>query len=197
MADEVRRDFVWRHDVKWVESEVASNGGTGTSGQSQQQDKRTKSRVPLHVEEGELGVIECPKCGAEIGIGPTSQRAICAACEGQFDIIRIPVGSDQSDAIRSETSITKNIAPILKDVGDLYRNAKAYAHLEMLYELIGQPFDSTRMDRLLIHAGVWIPNLDELDSWLPYLAFGIQDFPEFKEEIRRAIKDERAHNKEG
>jgi hypothetical protein len=197
MADEVRQDFVWRHGVKWLDTEPLPLSGTETPDQSSQHDTRTEGRIPLRLEEGDWGALECPKCKAAICIGPTSQRAICVGCKGQFDIVRISVGSDQSDAIRKGTSITRNIPPLLKDVRDLYRNAKAYAHLEMLYDLIGQPFDSTLMDRLLIHAGIWIPNLDEPDSWLPYLAFGIEDFQEFKEKARRAIEDERAHNKEG
>ena len=143
-----------------------------------------------------MTTIECPKCRSPMGIGPTSQKVICVGCEGQFDIVRIPVGSEQSDAICKGTSVTKNIPPIIQDVKELYHYAKGYAHLEMIYDLIGQPFDSTLMDKLLMHTGLWLPKLDEPDSWLPYLALGIEDSKEFKEKIRR-LADERAHNKEG
>jgi hypothetical protein len=198
MAEETRQGFVWRHGVKWLDSESLCNETrTGSyPSQSYQRNTKTGSRVLLRIEEGDYGAMECPKCQAAIGIGPTSQKAICAACDGQFDIVRIPTGSEQSDPIRKETSITKNIPPIIKDVRELYRNAKGYAHLEIIYNLIGQPFDSTVMDKLLVRTGFRIPNLDEPDSWLPYLALGIKDTTELKEKIRRAM-NERAHNKEG
>jgi hypothetical protein len=199
MAEEVRQDFAWRHGVKWLESEPSYNNAPETDSypnQSSQHNKKTQRESLFRVEEGDCGAIECPKCQAPIGIGPTSQKAICVRCEGQFDIVRIPVGSEQSDTICRGTSVTKNISPIIKDVSELYRYAKGYAHLEMIYELIGQPVDSRRMDELLIHTGLPLPNLDEPDSWLPYLALGIEDSKEFKEKIRR-LANARAHNKKG
>jgi hypothetical protein len=199
MAEEVRQGFVWRHGVKWLESELSCNNEVGTKSypnQSSQHNKKTESEFLLRVEEGDYGAIECPKCGTPMGIGSTSQKAICVGCEGQFDIVRIPVGSEQSNTVCKEISVTKNISPIIKDVKELYHYAKGYAHLEMIYDFIGQPFDSTLMDKLLIHTGLWLPKLDEPDSWFPYLALGIEDSKEFKEKIRR-LADERAHNKEG
>jgi len=199
LAEEVRRGFVWRHGVKWLEPELSCDNEAGTKSypnQSSQRNKKTASEFLLQVEEGDYGAIECPKCQTPMGIGPTSKKVMCVGCESQFDIVRIPVESEQSDAVCKGTSVTKNISPIIKDVKELYHYAKGYAHLEMIYDLIGQPFDSTLMDKLLIQIGLWVPKLDEPDSWLPYLALGIEDFKEFKEKIRGQA-DERAHNKEG
>lgn len=199
MAEEVRQGFVWRHGVKWLESEPSGDDEAKTTScpdQSSQRNRKTESEFVLRVEEGEYGAMECPKCQKPIGIGPTTQKALCLGCEGQFDILRISVGSEQADAGCKGASVTKNISPVIRDVIELYRYAKGYAHLEMIYELMGEPFDSTRMDEMLIHTGFRLPILDEPDSWLPYLAWGIEDFKEFKEEIRRAV-NERAHNKEG
>jgi len=199
MAEEVRQDFIWRHGVKWLESEPSYNNKPGTEsylGQSSRRNRKTQTEFLFRVEEGDFGTIECPQCQAPIGIGPDSQKAICIGCKSQFDIVRIPVGSEQSDAICKGTSVTKNISPIIRDVSELYHYAKGYAHLEMIYELIGQPFDSTRMDKLLTHTGLQLPELDEPDSWLPYLALGIEDSKDFKEKIRR-LANARAHNKKG
>jgi hypothetical protein len=197
MSDEVRQDFVWRHGVKWLnwKSFNETRSGAGLD-QSYQYDRKTESRFSLRIEDGDHGAIECPNCQTAIGIGPTSRRVICAVCQGQFDIIRIPAGSEQSDVMRKETSVTKNIPPIIRDVGGLYRSAKGYAHLEIIYDLIGQPFDSALMDKLLVGMSFQTPSLEELGSWLPYLAMGVKDSRELKEKIRRAI-DEGAHNKEG
>jgi hypothetical protein len=198
MAEEVRQDFVWRHGVKWLDWKSLRNEARSEADldQSYQCDRKTESILPLRIEDGDHGAIECPKCQAAIGIGPTSQKAICAVCQGQFDIVRIPAGSEQSDVMRKETSITRNAPPIIKDVGGLYRSAKDYAHLEIIYQLIGQPFDSAVMDKLLVRMSFQTPNLDEMHSWLPYLAMGVKDTRELKEKIRRAI-DEGAHNQEG
>ena len=193
MVEEVRQDFVWRHGVKWLESEPSCNNEPGTESYPSQSSQR---EFQLQVEEGASGAIECPKCQSAIGIGPDSRRAICVGCGTEFEIVRIPVESEQSEAVCKGTSVTKNISPIIGNVRELYRHAKGYAHLEIIYDLIGQPFDSTVMDKLLVRTGFQIPNLDEPDSWLPYLALGIKDSKELKEKIRRAI-NERAHNEEG
>jgi hypothetical protein len=197
MAEEVRQDFVWRHGVKWLEPELSCSNEAGTRSypdQSSQRNRKTESESLFRVEEGDYGAIECPKCHTPIGIGPTSQKAICVGCKSQFDIVRIPVGSEESDGVWKGTSVTKNIPPIIRDIKELCHYAKGYAHLEMVYDLIGQPFDSTLMDKLLIHTGLSLPELDEPESWLPYLALGIEDSEEFKEKIRR-LADERTHNK--
>lgn len=198
MAEEVRQDFIWRHGVKWLVSGLSANDEattTSSPSQSSQYGGETQSESVLPVEEGEYGAIECPKCLAPIGIGPTTQKAICVGCNARFDMVRISAGSEQPDGGRRGTSVTKNISPAIGDVRELYRYAKGYAHLEMLYELIGEPFNSTRMDEMLMHTGFRLPKLDEPDSWLPYLASGIEDFKKFKEEIR-ALDKARAHNKE-
>ncbi|MFP3880585.1 MAG: hypothetical protein ACLFVA_06495 [Dehalococcoidia bacterium] len=189
MADEVRQSFVWRHGVKWLESEPSCNNEVGIRSypdQSSQRNTKTGREFLLRLEEADCGVIECPKCQTPIGIGPTSQKAICVGCEGQFDIVRIPVRSEQSDAVCRETSVTKNISPIIKDVKELYHYAAGYAHLELIYDLIGQPFDSTYMDMLVMRLGEVIPDPDEEASLLPYLALAIEDFKQFKDKIREA-----------
>jgi hypothetical protein len=199
MAEEVRQDFVWRHGVKWLESEPLYNYKLGTESypdQSFQRSRKTQTEFSFRVEEGEYGAIECPKCQSAIGIGPTSEKAICVGCNSQFDIVRIPIGSEQSDAVHKGTSVTKNICPIIRDIRELCHYAKGYAHLEMIYDLMGQPFDSTVMDKLLVKTGFQIPNLDEPDSWLPWVALGVEDTKELQEKIRRAV-NERAHNKKG
>lgn len=199
MAEEVRQDFVWRHGVKWLDSEPSHNDKLSTEShpdQSFQRGRKTQTESPFQVEEGASGAIECPKCQSPIGIGPESRRAICVGCRTEFEIARIPAESEQSETVCKGTSVTKNISPIIGNARELYRYAKGYAHLEIIYDLIGQPFDSTVMDKLLVRTGFQIPNLDEPDSWLPYLALGIKDSKELKEKIRRAI-NERAHNEEG
>jgi hypothetical protein len=193
MANEVHQNFIWRHGTKWLEPEAPRSNEIG--GKSSQRNKKAESEFLLRVEEGGYGAIECPKCRTPIGIGPTTQKAICVGCEAQFDIVRIPVGSEQSGAVCKETSVAKNIPPVIRDINELCHYAKGYAHLEMIYDMIGQPFDSTYMDRLLMGLGPLIPRLDEPASFLSYLALGIQDFKEFKDKTRRPA-NERTYNQE-
>jgi len=198
MADEVHQDFIWRHGTKWLELETSRNNETERKSfpnQSSRRNRKTVSEFSLRAGEGDYGVIECPECRTPMGIGSTTRTAICVGCEAQFDIVRIPVGAEQSDAVRKETLVAKNIPPAIHDINDLSRYAKGYAHLEMIYDLIGQPFDSTYMDRQLMGLGPLMPVLDEPASFLPYLALGIQDFKEFKDKIGR-LANERTHNQE-
>jgi len=198
MAGEVHQRFVWRHGTKWLEPETWQTNEIERESpfsESVQRDERMANEFSLRMGKGDYGEIECPKCRARIGIGPTSRKAKCVGCGVQFDIIRISPKAEESDVVRKEISIAKNVPPIIKDINSLIRYAKGYAYLELIYDLIGQTFDSTLMDKLLIHTGLWLPKLDEPDSWLPYLALGIEDSKELKEKIRR-LADERAHNKE-
>lgn len=199
MADEVHQTFIWRHGTKWLELETSRNNAIGAKSsppQSRRRNKGTASEFSLRAGEGDYGAIECPKCGAPIGIGPTSQTAICVGCGAQFKVVRIPIGTAESDVVRKETSVVKNVPPIIKDIDSLIHYAKGYAHLELIYDLIGQPFDSAYMDMLIMGLGKAVPNLDEVASLLPYLAFGIQDFKQFKDKIGR-LANERTHNQEG
>lgn len=199
MVDEVHESFVWRHGIRWLESETWGDNTERDECSPRQPSRGSKgkpSKSSLRVGEGDCGAIECPECRAQIGIGPTTRKAICVACEAQFNIVRIPVGANGSDDGRKETSVVKNIAPVIKNVGSLIYYAKGYAHLELIYELIGQPFDSTYMDMLIMRLGRAIPDLDQEASLLPYLALEIEDFKQFRSEIGRRT-DERAHKKKG
>ena len=198
MADEVHQNFIWRHGTKWLELGTSRNNAIGkksSPNKPSRRNKKTASEFSLRAGEGDYGVIECPECRTPMGIGSTTRTAICVGCEAQFDIVRISVGAEQSDAVRKETSVAKNIPPAIHDINNLSRYAKGYAHLEMIYDLIGQPFDSTYMDRQLMGLEPLMPDLDEPASLLPYLALGIQDFKEFKDKIRR-LTNERTHNQE-
>lgn len=199
MVDEVHQSFVWRHGTKWLELESLRNneiGGKSPPNQSSQRNKNMESEFSLRVEEGDDGVIECPQCRTPMGIGPTTRKATCVGCEAQFDIVRIPVEAEESGTVRKETSVVKNIPPIITDISALTYYAKGYAHLELIYDFIGTPFDSTYMDAKFMGLGPLIPDLDQSASLLPYLALGIQDFKEFKDETRR-LANERTHNQEG
>ena len=199
MADEVHQSFVWRHGAKWLESETwCNNAGRQESSphESSRHSKGTSSESSLRAREGDYGAIECPECRAPIGIGPTTRKAICFGCQAQFNVVRIPVGADESDVGRKETSVVKNIAPVIRSINSLSYYAKGYAHLELIYELIGQPFDSTYMDMLIMRLGKGIPDLSQETSLLPYLALGIEDFKQFRSEIGRRT-NERAHRKKG
>jgi len=127
-------------------------------------------------------------------IGPTSRTAICAACDAQFKIARIPVGTEGSNAVRKETSVVRNIPPIIKNINSLIYRAKGYAHLELIYDLMGQPFDSAYMDKVLMGlSDVTMIDLDDGASLLPYLALGMKDFKQFRDKIGR-LANERTHN---
>ena len=90
----------------------------------------------------------------------------------------------------------KNIPPIIKDINSLIYRAKGYAHLELIYDLIGQPFDSAYMDNVLMGLSeATMVDLDDVASLLPYLALGIKDFKQLRDKIGR-LANERAHNKE-
>jgi hypothetical protein len=200
MAEEIRRDFTWRHGTKWLELETWHDNAIETKSsarQSRRRNKGTTSEFSLQVGEGDDGVIECPECRTQMYIGPTSQTAICVGCEAQFNVVRIPIGTEESDVVRKETSVVKNVPPIIKDINSLIHYAKGYAHLELIYDLIGQPFDSVYMDKVLMRlSDVMMVDLDDVVSLLPYLALGIEDFRQFRDKIGR-LANERAHNKEG
>ena len=199
MADEVHQNFIWRHGTKWLQPGTSPNTEIerkSSPNQSSRRNKKTARRFSLRAGKGDYGAIECPECRTPIGIGPTTRRAICVACEAQFDIVRIPAGTDESGVVREETSIVKNIPRIVRDINELTHYAKGYAHLELIYDLMGQPFDSTYMDMLVMRLGKVIPDLSEETSLLTYLALGIQDLEQFKDEIGR-LANERSHRKEG
>ncbi len=194
MAEEIRQNFTWRYGNKWLELETSRNNAIRK--ESSRGNERKASEFSLQAGEGDYGAIECPECQAPMGIGPTTRTAICVGCEAQFDIVRIPAGAEESGAVHKETSVVENIPPIFKSTKDLLRYAKGYAHLELLYGLMGIPFDSRDMDMLVMGLGTWIRDVDDETSFLPYLALGIQDFKDFKEKIRRSA-NERPHSQEG
>ena len=199
MADEVHQSFIWRHGTKWLELGPSRNNAIAKKSSPRQSSRRnrgTSGELSLRAGEGDYGTIECPECRTPIGIGPTTRTAICVGCRAQFNIVRIPVGAEESDVVRKETSVVKNIPPIIKDISALTYYAKGYAHLELIYDLIGQPFDSTYMDMLIMGLGKVIPDPNEETSLLPYLALGIQDFKQFKDKIGR-LTNERSHRKKG
>jgi len=199
MADEVHQSFVWRHGTKWLEPETWQNNENkrkSLPGESAQRAKKTASEFSLRVGKGDYGEIECPKCRVRIGIGPTSRTAVCVGCGAQFDIIRISAKAEESDVVRKEISVAKNVPPIIKDINSLIRYAKGYAHLELIYDLIGQPFDSAYMDMLIMGLDKVIPDPHEEGSLLPFLALDIQDFKQFKGKIGR-LANERTHNQDG
>lgn len=200
MAEEIRQDFTWRHGTKWLETETWCDNAIGAESpvrQSRRRNRGAMSEFLLRVGEGDAGTIECPECRAPMYIGPTSRTAICGACDTQFNIARIPIGTEESNAVRKETSVVRNIPPIIKDINSLIYRAKGYAYLELIYDLIGQPFDSAYMDKVLMGlSDVMMVDLDDVASLLPYLALGIKDFKQFRDKIGR-LANERAHNKEG
>lgn len=198
MAEEVHQSFVWRHGTKWLEPEMRCGNEEGREPLSEQLSSSSggsRTESSLLAGEGDCGAIECPECRRPIGIGPTTLKAICVGCETQFDIVRISTGADESDVSRKETSVLRNVPPVINNLDSLIRYAKGYAHLELIYELIGQPFDSRYMDMLLMRLRKGMPDLDQEPSLLPYLALGIQDFKQFRDKIRRQ-KHERPHRKE-
>ncbi len=197
MADEVHQSFIWHHGAKWLELDTSCNNAIvkkSSARQSSRRNKETASEFSLRAEEGDHGAIECPKCRTPIGIGPTTRTAICLGCEGQFDIVRIPAGTEDPGTLRKETSVVKTIPPIIEGVSSLTYCAKGYANLELIYDLIGQPFDSTCMDRRIMGLGRLIPDLNDEASLLPYLAMAIQDFKDFRDKVRR-LTNERSHKK--
>ena len=200
MAEEIRRDFTWRNGTKWLETETWSDNAIGTELYTRQSRKRNKgatSKFSLRVGEGDAGTIECPECRVPMYIGPTSRTAICVVCDAQFNITRISIGNGESNAVRKETSVVKNIQPVIKDINSLIYRAKGYAHLELIYDLIGQPFDSAYMDKILMGLSeATMVDLDDVASLLPYLALGIKDFKQLKDQIGRSI-NERSHRKKG
>lgn len=198
MADEVHRIYVLLRGTKWIESETWCDGIGRQDFSSRQFSSHTQVRVDeavLHARDDEWGTAECPECGTPIGIGSTTQKATCIRCQARFDVIRVPSGPEDADAGGRATSVVKNIAPIIRDIDSLSHYARGYAHLELIYELIGQPFDSRYMDMLLMRLRKGMPDLDQEPSLLPYLALGIQDFKQFRDKIRRQ-KHERPHRKE-
>jgi len=200
MAEEIRRDFTWRNGTKWLETETWCDNPIGTELYARQSRRRSKgamSEFSLRVGEGDAGTIECPECRAPMYIGPTSRTAICVVCDAQFNITRISIGNGESNAVRKETSVVKNIQPVIKDINSLIYRAKGYAHLELIYDLIGQPFDSAYMDKILMGLSeATMVDLDDVASLLPYLALGIKDFKQLKDQIGRSI-NERSHRKKG
>lgn len=198
MADEVHRSYVWLRGTKWLESETWCDGIGRQNFSSRRFSSHNEERVGepvLHAKDDEGGAVECPECGTPIGIDSTTQKAICIRCQARFDVIRVPSGPEDADAGGRETSVLKTITPVIRDIGSLSYYARGYAHLELIYELLGQPFDSTYMDMLLMRLRKGIPDLDH-DAWLlPYLALAIEDFRQFRNKIRRR-KDEGSHREE-
>jgi hypothetical protein len=54
--------------------------------------------------------------------------------------------------------------------GEIITMASKYARAERIYQLIGRPFNSAYLDRLLMGLGLVITSKDGLDGWIPMLA---------------------------
>lgn len=57
--------------------------------------KRKKSLHRLQANTGDAGEIDCPECGEKVAIAPTARTAVCASCEAQFSIDRIPLPGEE------------------------------------------------------------------------------------------------------
>lgn len=65
---------------------------TGMAGQPATQPGQAPAQpIGITAGEGEYGTLECPKCKAEVAIGPTAKASICAQCQQKFIINREPV----------------------------------------------------------------------------------------------------------
>jgi hypothetical protein len=76
-----------------ISGQPAAAQPAGAPPQRQQTPRQLPKKEVRAIEagEGEAGVIGCPVCGTEVGVGPTTVNTICAGCQQKFVIKRVPV----------------------------------------------------------------------------------------------------------
>ena len=77
-----------------------------------------------------------------------------------------------------EAKWASRLSRLLEDIEELSYKASQYARTELMFQLIGRPFDSTNSDKLLM--GLPMPITSDFASFLPFLAEQRED---------RGIKD--------
>ncbi|MFC1977162.1 hypothetical protein ACFLWS_02710 [Chloroflexota bacterium] len=167
MGIDMLKDVMWRNSKKWPE-------------QVKESSLVNKKKRSLMIEENDYGELECPVCQAPMAVAPKIRTAICALCETRFKVVRVPAKSEGIMDLSKEALLVKSPIESL----DYY--AKGYAHLEFIYQVTGVPFDSTHMDRILMHCMNWEMNW-EMPAWLmPFLALGMEDVNDIKDKIKEA-----------
>ena len=68
----------------------------------------------------------------------------------------------------SEAKWASRLSGLISDIEKLSFAAFRHARTELMYELIGRNFDSTVLDRLLMHLPTGLTS--DRDSWLPFIA---------------------------
>jgi hypothetical protein len=79
------------------------------------------------------------------------------------------------------------LAEFPKDIITLSFKASQYARLELIYQVIDRPFDSTSLDRLLMGLPMAINNLESLFPLLAEQKDGIDQIREYKQGKRKNI----------
>ena len=50
------------------------------------------------MDPGEQGVVKCPNCQTDVGLGPDTEAAQCVGCSTQFRVVRQGVAPAQAPA---------------------------------------------------------------------------------------------------
>jgi hypothetical protein len=91
------------------------------------------------------------------------------AIPGVLKVWKLRAEKGDSFTIR-EAKWAARLSALITDPEKLSARASEYAHLELIYQLIGRPFDTTRMDRLLMGLTLTITLKNGFEGFLPLLA---------------------------
>lgn len=107
LAQQQKRDEMIASAPQMIGGAIAKGMMESKSGGETPAAPKTSQRYELPVPQGEEGVTHCPKCGTEMGVGPTAKSAICAKCNTKVFIKRVgksekPVAEESGERSREE-----------------------------------------------------------------------------------------------
>lgn len=101
---------------------MTGNPGQAVSGTVEEQPIESASKA-YHVEANpnEAGSFDCPKCGTQVGLGPTSTVAVCAKCGTRVEIKRTAPSTRTEELPAERFDIDAPFTPDPLDVDDRSR----------------------------------------------------------------------------
>lgn len=107
LAQQQKRDEMIASAPQMIGGAIAKGMMESKGGGEAPAAPKTSQRYELPVPQGEEGVTHCPKCGTEMGVGPTAKSAICAKCNTKVFIKRVgksekPAAEESGERHREE-----------------------------------------------------------------------------------------------
>jgi len=106
LAQQAKKDDMFASFPQRIGGAVAKGMlAHNVSGGDEPQSIARKAVQGHHIEigAGEAGEVPCPTCGTAVGVGHTSQSAVCVGCNSRFKVVRRPRSEPEpSGAINEE-----------------------------------------------------------------------------------------------